>query len=1252
MTHNTVDRTPEMQAFWQWILRPPTVNNFPDHSWIPKDSHTLWLTVTPVTGFASSPPSDILPTCPAGRLFHTNRTSPSANTTTHYVALSLRSDCSLVPPHPGLRPKELYNYVHPDFVSLDGTRGPYQKSRIPQVYEERGPWWPFHRFPLSPPPVTPQVEHNQPPDFFHWGGFDPNTGKGGRWSKSLLQQLLQRRRGVEEYVKSVLVLMGDPDGSILRKHYGAFLPHLDPLSEDEIGRWTCWANGREPVSGTTEYVCKMAAIGDWLKEVRRQQQNPGSARPATDKMFLGTWVGSVTKEEHWQFLLNSPLPLYGLFVLPEMHPLKSRSVPGEFHGDEFYRCSGIVHFTRLGPPAYDPHFRIGTVIHRAQRQLRESCRYDLPLELDIIPPGEAYSCKYSVAWGLPFNTYPFQDRQILRMRPNGLDPGVKKVNSRFSALAKATTRPILSQSVREVALKRMPVHPLAQFLPPKANQKKRIYEEECEYGINYPTLLSSVQQKKRQGDFKYVFSLGNNDFLWTDYPWPMINDVDPPKSSGASFVGMFGDDEDDDLDEEIQMVPSKRLVYAKGPPSSKQLGKQLRNPYTAFAPPALQRAIENQPSTSTSHPAAELEPPFILAGRNEWAATAYSSTPTFDLKKFIIACRIQPVYRSSTTFPQSSLPLSTDRPTQISAPRHGHLSHPGVVSMVTPQESKYKGNDSARHPPAQLLVREDPLPDPVMEDNMPSSSAVPLTSNLLDQPPDAKTSLDSPPHLTNILPPLPITNLPTSSPLPLKPSEQPSPLSTAPEIITPSTRTPGVSPQAVLSTDSPAPSDDPLILSKILKDVVENRTKAADYLHFRFNRPEYDFATSEGPLIALHKATFRPLPEKAPFICYPLRFYGVAVDESDHSLVVESMLQMAHEQDWGEVIMVSVQPEFDGTMTVDMGFRYMDDALAMWARDGLQVNDGTWCIRPYWGLLGKVYIARHLQSRQPPLPIRVSRLRLCEHLEASVSLLNNTRLRQIQTCLSDLISQSGQPFPLPTFDVKMSLTQQWQKLLLCGHASTSPVDTANLPFRVNMHPPLLMRQGSWSTSSGSVSEYQQLTYDGPLAKVKAERTRRQHSKVNRQNATDDTKGRVPGQADRSSRYHAKKRFNAWNSSTLSLPEPPSKVNGASLVQTLVDLWDWHDECIVVIDDVLSACSPGAGDIYPGFEASLNDRRAFIEYQSLLSARASFGPSSRIYGLFGTKFTILMQAIADRTHIQQPQTNNETFNASSDMEMSE
>lgn len=317
------------------ILRPPVPKEYPGATWEPGDPHTIWKNTTPAPDLLSLPSPHLLerlvPNQCAGRVIRLETGWPNQQQAT-YAMLSLRSQIKRVPPHPGIRPSELSEWAHPYITTSDGTHGLYESSRYPQVFDHRRPWLGFHQF--NAPPSSRPVSIQNPVEYFDFSGVGDDLD-GGNWIQPKLLRLLQYRDEAEENLVRALKSIGDPRGEVLCTHFGPSLPFFNKWQGPDQTRWTCWTVGRHTVAHTSRYINELGAIARWIHEISRQRRQPG--RPASvDSSLQGMWIGTIKREEDWAFVLNSPIPLFGLFVLSPQHPLYTQAQPGTLDNDEFF----------------------------------------------------------------------------------------------------------------------------------------------------------------------------------------------------------------------------------------------------------------------------------------------------------------------------------------------------------------------------------------------------------------------------------------------------------------------------------------------------------------------------------------------------------------------------------------------------------------------------------------------------------------------------------------------------------------------------------------------------------------------------------------------------------------------------------------------------------------------------------------------------------------------------------------------------
>lgn len=117
--------------------------------------------------------------------------------------------------------------------------------------------------------------------------------------------------------------------------------------------------------------------------------------------------------------------------------------------------------------------------------------------------------------------------------------------------------------------------------------KQRQFVEEVDGIYRWPRFMSASEKRKYRDHhhWSYNHDLGDNDLLFSDDPWPLNNDVEPPHNNCRD------DDNDDETAPRLVQINSRK-VYLPHKPSQKPLEKQP--PVGCIAPAALSRAWVNE----------------------------------------------------------------------------------------------------------------------------------------------------------------------------------------------------------------------------------------------------------------------------------------------------------------------------------------------------------------------------------------------------------------------------------------------------------------------------------------------------------------------------------------------------------------------------------------------------------------------------------------------------------------------------------
>jgi hypothetical protein len=120
------------------------------------------------------------------------------------------------------------------------------------------------------------------------------------------------------------------------------------------------------------------------------------------------------------------------------------------------------------------------------------------------------------------------------------------------------------------------------------------------------------------------------------------------------------------------------------------------------------------------------------------------------------------------------------------------------------------------------------------------------------------------------------------------------------------------------------------MIEQIVDTACEGRRLSHAYIVHRLNH-----SRCESNLVdTVHKCKF--YDEKTSTICYPLRISNVDLGVVKPLDVVGAFCDMASREQWGDIAMISLVHEVDMTLTIDVGFTDLEDALAMWSKNGIK----------------------------------------------------------------------------------------------------------------------------------------------------------------------------------------------------------------------------------------------------------------------------------------------------------------------------
>lgn len=393
------------------------------------------------------------------------------------------------------------------------------------------------------------------------------------------------------------------------------------------------------------------------------------------------------------------------------------------------------------------------------------------------------------------------------------------------------------------------------------------------------------------------------------------------------------------------------------------------------------------------------------------------------------------------------------------------------------------------------------------------------------------------------------------------------------------------------------------------------RFQAQAYIDYRLNR-----SVRLPSFITPPEVQYASLNLGSKLRCYPLRISNIDLPVSDPREVAQTILAIGRREGWGEIIAISVHMEVDDTVSVEIGFRFLEDAMTMWVREGKLHFGRPWHISPISSILGHCFIPRSFTNGRRDLEERLRQLRTCEGLELRLenSMPPGPRLVQIQRLLGNL------NHPISPALSPASLESECALLFLDGSdQGCQPLNMASVNWGAGwIH--LYTTASNWSASSipgalpGGLFFYQIIPYTRPvqtrtkLATMHAQKRSRAYARVTAlttETLQDPNRDLLPieqTEAKRSTWHHARLKFKAWNSDDLPLPPLPSKVTQRKFIEQLLIIWNWYDECLDTIRLIFD--QSGYGSSPPNI---CQNPGAYERMESLRAAERAFQRSRRL-----------------------------------------
>ncbi|CCA74941.1 hypothetical protein PIIN_08921 [Serendipita indica DSM 11827] len=895
--------------------------------WSAYDAYTTWSRPHPVVGLASQPPSGWIPINTVDRLH-----GRFANVNYHIydqdpriVALvSLNPSYPRVPPYPGIPPPSFQEFVHPDCIFSDGSHGAFEARRYPQEFNPQKPWLPFHELDQSISVSVQQPEHWSATSLFDFGRTQETSMTGGHWDlakvKTLLERRLEAERILSELSKQPLKDVQSLEDSTVYAHLEKFrktLPFYEELSISHVERWTTWGEGRDIIGRLLRYVAEILAIGRWISQL----QTPSSR--ATTTLLMGTWAGSITSLQEWEFLLVANSPLYAVFWVPSEHVLCSTAtlhgLRANLDGDERFRIDpfasrlpfkGIISNTYL---AVIRHSRVPPINH----QYRPKAMLIVELPSNIValdPPAGRLSLPAHIPRNssfLSWNAYIFDDQWVHRHHPCATSPD-EVLENRWRHILRLSGNP----------------NPLLGVTVQKAPRHHHTSSSDSSRRARPRSRSRSPYQRRR--DFSSSSSRHARPRSRSRSPVPRRRDFSPDSSRHAR--------------------PRSYL-------------RLIRSPSASHSKPSHQ--YSHHSSSRSDHEPRARSP---VRGR----AYKHESSDSQDSSR---SARIHKLrYQTPSPLAQRFKQSQTRSHSRSSLPKD--LSeHPTKRLQPSPVGSEAK--------PSFVNASSGSTSNPPVKSEEPEGSV----------PMNAKTS-----DITSIC--IPVSTFWRN--------------------------------QKVNATQ-----------------IREGRLRAAAYLASRLNQSKAPDSSTLGATgfgrHSLVEALYMHPSSGQTIRCYPLRIANVRLNFNTPSDAHVQFIRLAKDIQFGDIIMFALNIEVDHTLTIDVGFRFAEDAFCMWARDGCNISGNSWKISPIKSVTGKCRLATPTPAFRP----KHERLRLFQDALAAES--NVQCCRDTDAIDDDCHHQLGLFYPVLLDSPNTSCPSHGSSL---GHGSAVPL------FEV-LHPDSTIDHWSW-----------------------------------------------------------------------------------------------------------------------------------------------------------------------------------------------
>jgi hypothetical protein len=365
-----------------------------------------------------------------------------------------------------------------------------------------------------------------------------------------------------------------------------------------------------------------------------------------------------------------------------------------------------------------------------------------------------------------------------------------------------------------------------------------------------------------------------------------------------------------------------------------------------------------------------------------------------------------------------------------------------------------------------------------------------------------------------------------------------------------------------------------------------------------------------------------------------LRFENVVLSSESPLSIIEHFLSIAKSH-FGDIILVSVTVEGDKSATVDVGFRFADEALTTWQKDGFQHGSHFWKITPIPSVRGHCYVVK--PSGLPPR----SKLDRIQKLHSALELESHIQACAVTDPITDAVSLQMREVldELNTFDVasaSISSSGSYQN----SHGATlgeiqpwaKPSEWTTLP-RASM----MAWMRTWTIPYKPKPAVMSLTGRRAHRALKGLAARAGPTSSEVKDAMD---GEDLHQAYRATRHAARRKLECWRTLGEGIQLPPLPVDSPvepgqarDTNRGYKELWKWYEDSLILIRSAYTASQLGLSQDAPSNLSELpristaSQREETARRMSYAALMESFSPPERLRLLVGEAYTTVMQGVS-------------------------